>query len=478
MLDPVPATSIYKTLVLLLAIGMLFPSATSADEKELSVYAPVATYTLPIRERAGHEYVGVLELLEPLGRVTSSSAGPRWIIRYNAISGEFQAGKTRARVRGRDFDLTAPFLIENSRGLIPLASVGDLLPAFLGTNVSFHESAGRLFVGEVGIQPSFQLESEPAPHLVLNFPARVNPTISTEPGRVRMIFKRDPVVSPGSQSISFDSKAITQATFSEANGVADLEIEATIPLIATFSNSGKTITLSSPPSAPNNAAAPAPAAPNPAPPQAAPQTPPAVSVPPAVRRFVAVVDAAHGGEERGAALSDTLTEKDVTLGFARLLRHELEIRGLGVVMLRDGDITLTSDQRAGTANMAHAGIYISLHAISQGSGARVYTALLPVEGSSKGSFHDWNSAQASALAISRTVASMVSDELQKRKFSSRASEASLRPLNNVVMPAIAVELAPGPGGLSDLTSATYQQQAAAAIASVVASAQDRLAVQP
>jgi N-acetylmuramoyl-L-alanine amidase len=50
-------------------------------------------------------------------------------------------------------------------------------------------------------------------------------------------------------------------------------------------------------------------------------------------------------------------------------------------------------------------------------------------------------------------------------------------LNNVVMPAVSVELAPGPNGVSDLTSANYQQRAAAAIADAIVSVRDRLEVQ-
>ena len=67
--------------------------------------------------------------------------------------------------------------------------------------------------------------------------------------------------------------------------------------------------------------------------------------------------------------------------------------------------------------------------------------------------------------------------MQKKQFPARGSSASLRPLNNVLMPAIAVELQPGPNGIADLTSANYQQQAAAAIADAVVSVRDRLVVQ-
>ena len=220
--------------------------------------------------------------------------------------------------------------------------------------------------------------------------------------------------------------------------------------------------------------------------QAPPLSAPGVNIPPGnvngnnntnVHRILAVVDPAHGGEERGAALTDKLAEKDVTLGFARLLRHELEIRGFAVALLRDGDTTSTLDQRAAAANVARAGIYISLHAVAQGSGARVYTALLPVEGTSKGVFHAWNAAQAPSLPVSRIVSTAVVAEMQKREFSAQASSASLRPLNNVFMPAVAVELAPGANGVADLTSANYQQRVASAIANAIASVRDRLGVQ-
>jgi N-acetylmuramoyl-L-alanine amidase len=461
--------------VLITGYWVLLAAAPAADEAHISVYSPVAVYTLPVLNRGGREYVGLLELLEPLGRVSSQTDGRRWKLRYNSLDAEFDAGKTRARIHGRDFVFSAPFLIENARGLVPLNSLAALLPRFLGTPVNFRESARRLFVGVVGIQPSFRLDAGNPPRLLLNFSAPVNPTISTEPGKLRMIFKRDPVVSPGSQSISFDNQTITQASYSENNGDAELDVAATQPLMATFSSDRKTITISisAVPQTAQQTAAPSGAA-GTGPQNASQATPP----PAAPRRVLAVVDPAHGGDERGAALTDKLAEKDVTLGFARLLRHELEIRGFAVTLLRDADTGSTLDQRAASANTARAGIYISLHAASQGSGARVYTALLPVEGTSNGLFHPWNAAQAPALPVSRMVSAAIVTEMQKKEFLARASSASLRPLNNVLMPAVAVELAPGPAGVADLTSANYQQRAASAIAEAVVSVRDRLGVQP
>jgi len=420
----------------------------------------------------------LLELLEPLGRVSGQSEGQRWKLRYNAIDAEFAAGKTRARIGGHDFDLAVPFLVENARGLVPLASLPGLLPRFLGTPVNFHESARRLFVGEVGIQPSFRLDSTDSPRLTLSFSAAVNPTIATEPGKLRMVFKRDPIVSPGSQSISFDNSVITHATYSESDGDAELDVTANEPLLASFSSDRKTITIvaAQPPSKTPNiggvGSGTGPQNPSPSPPA------PVAASPPPIIRPLAVLDPAHGGDERGAALNDKLAEKDVTLGFARLLRHELEVRGFAVTLLRDADTTLTLDQRANAANVAHPAIYISLHAVSQGSGVGVYTALLPVEGPSQGVFHPWNAAQAPALPVSRELGAAIVAQMQKKEFPVHASSASLRPLNNMLSPAVAVELAPGENGISDLTSANYQQRASAAIADAVASIRERLETQP
>jgi len=463
-----------RVLAILLAAVTLLSASPSENEEHVSVFSPVAVYTLPVLERGSHEYVGLLELLEPLGPVSSRTDGHRLNLRYKKVDAEFTAGKTRAKIHGHDFEFAAPFLIENARGMVPLSALSALLARFLVAPVDFREGARRVFIGDVAIQTSFRLEAGNPPRLVLNFSAPINPTVSTEPGKVRMVFKRDPVVSPGSQSISFDNQIITHAVFSENNGDAELDVAATQPLMASFSNDRKTITVS----AVQTAAAPsavAPGSPNPA---LAPTTANKAASNTPAHRVLAVVDPAHGGEERGAALTDTLAEKDVTLGFARLLRHELEIRGFAVILLRDGDTSSTLDQRAAAANAARAGIYISVHAVSQGSGARVYTALLPVEGTSNGVFHPWNAAQSPALPVSRIVSAAIVTEMQKREFPVRALPASLRPLNNVLMPAVAVELAPGADGIGDLTSANYQQRAAAAIADAVVSVRDRLGVQP
>ncbi|MFZ0807818.1 MAG: hypothetical protein WAN03_16610, partial [Candidatus Sulfotelmatobacter sp.] len=164
----------------------------AAPDKHLSVYSVAANYSLPLVQRDGHEYVGLLELLEPLGKVSAKSDGSRWRLRYNsAVEGDFQEGKSRARIQGRDADLGAKFYLQNDRGIVPVSSLSSLLPRILGGPVTLHEESGRLFIGSAATHFTASLSGEN--RLVFNFTAPVNPTIATEAGALRMTFSRDPL---------------------------------------------------------------------------------------------------------------------------------------------------------------------------------------------------------------------------------------------------------------------------------------------
>jgi N-acetylmuramoyl-L-alanine amidase len=176
------------------------------------------------------------------------------------------------------------------------------------------------------------------------------------------------------------------------------------------------------------------------------------------------VDASHGGDERGAALTDQLPEKDVTLAYARRLRQELQNRGLPTLVLRDGDSMLTLDQRANMANAAHPAIYIALHASRMGSGVRLYTAMIPVGGDNSGPFLDWSTAQAAYLPHSQAAAASLATGLERKQIPARVLIAPLRPLNNLALTALAVEVAPPVTGIYDLNSPFYQQLVASALA--------------
>ena len=115
-------------IVLLLVVSL----SAAPPEKHLSIYSTAANYSLPIVQRQGRDYVGLLELLEPLGTVSAKSDGPRWRLHYNNVLGEFTADKNRARIQGRDADLSAKFILENGRGLVPARLPQFPSPSFPG----------------------------------------------------------------------------------------------------------------------------------------------------------------------------------------------------------------------------------------------------------------------------------------------------------------------------------------------------------
>jgi N-acetylmuramoyl-L-alanine amidase len=69
-------------------------------------------------------------------------------------------------------------------------------------------------------------------------------------------------------------------------------------------------------------------------------------------------------------------------------------------------------------------------------------------------------------------------ELRKQQVAVRTLTAPLRPLNNIVTAAIAVEVAPSASDLSQLTSPDYQQRIAGAVANGIAAIRMQLGAAP
>jgi N-acetylmuramoyl-L-alanine amidase len=213
-----------------------------------------------------------------------------------------------------------------------------------------------------------------------------------------------------------------------------------------------------------------PAAPSP------PVQPPSPSIP--NPQPLVMIDPAHGGSESGAALNPAILEKDVTLAMARRLRADLNARGIVAELMRDGDETLSTDDRAAKANSEHPVLYICLHATSAARGMRIYSAMLGEEQEKDGPFVDWNTAQSSSLASSRSAQQQLAAAIQKNGIPARSLQAPLRPLNNVTTTALGIELGPTTADVSQLMSADYQQNAAAALADGIAAVLSAMATNP
>lgn len=156
-----------------------------------------------------------------------------------------------------------------------------------------------------------------------------------------------------------------------------------------------------------------------------------------------MIDPAHGGDDKGATLGGKLLEKDFTLALAKELKKELLARGIPARLLRDTDMNLGVERRAEITNENHAALYVALHAGEPGNGVRVYSSALPPAAAAAGRFLPWESAQGGSLERSRSLIRFVAPALRKKGLRVSVLASPLRPLNNVIAPAIAVELAPG-----------------------------------
>jgi N-acetylmuramoyl-L-alanine amidase len=457
------------------AVHLLRHSSVQAQTPatQLAVYSAQTSYTVPLLNLNGQPYVGLVELLEPLGTVDARPDGKKYKLKFtppgaHEIEFQFQDGKDNGKVKGDKIKLPSTFAIQNGRGYVPLASVSELLSRAVSTQIRLNPTARRLFIGNIGERFTLDLRKGEPSKLFVSFDSAVNPTIATEPGHIRFTFRREPVISAADHT-AYTDPLITGANFSEHDGVAELDVTGTSALMANFADGGKTIIVTGAPAPPPAAIAQLPIAQsNVAPPTALPPKAPAGP------RFLVLIDPAHGGSEIGSAISPTLPEKDVVLALARKLQHELQSRGIAAGLLRNGDIAITLDQRAISANAARPAIYVALHAANSGKGVHVFTSLLPAESVSSRDFLPWETAQTAYLDLSGSVAGSVSAELEARKLPNATLAAPLRPMNNIAAPAIAIEIASPSNDVSEIASPAYLDQVAQSIAAGIAAVRGKV----
>lgn len=214
-------------------------------------------------------------------------------------------------------------------------------------------------------------------------------------------------------------------------------------------------------------------------PQPQPAAPTLPKPAPAFYRNVVLIDPAHGGADTGAHLPNNIIEKNVTLSFSARLRTLLAAAGFAVISTRDSDPPdiLTTDQRASQANHARPLACIILHASTSGSGVHIVTsALTPSDvPATPRTAPFWQAAQASAIPLSSQLANQINQTLASAKLPAVILRASVPPIDNLICPAVIIELSPlSPTGAqpTPVTDGSYQQQVAQAIADAVSTFRD------
>jgi len=195
------------------------------------------------------------------------------------------------------------------------------------------------------------------------------------------------------------------------------------------------------------------------------QTPPPPPAPPTAPqpRFVVLLDAAHGGDDPGGALTGQ-PEKAFTLALSVRLRSLLSARGIQVITTRESDTTLDPDRRAQIANHANAQACLSLHATQTGTGVHLFASSLTPAAPTR--LPAWKTAQAAFVTRSLALAGVVNSALEHASLPVTLGRTSLPTLDSMACPALAIEFAPSHPTQS-LDDPGYQAQIADALAAAM-----------
>jgi N-acetylmuramoyl-L-alanine amidase len=208
--------------------------------------------------------------------------------------------------------------------------------------------------------------------------------------------------------------------------------------------------------------------------QTTPPPPPPPAPPPAqpsvvktAPRFGVVIDAAHGGSDGGARLSEHQQEKDMVLTLSVRLRSTLSAHGIYVVTTRESDSAITALNRAETANHVGAAACIILHATTSGSGVHLFTSSLTQIPLTR--FLPWETAQGAYAEQSLRLSSEFDSALTHAEIPVTLGRTALQPLDSFTCPAVAIELSPlnTPGKVTALSDPAYQDRIVAALAAAV-----------
>lgn len=457
--------------------------AGSAEDKQLTIYAPQATFTLHVTDREGREYVDLFGALAPLSKTRLKMESDTARISGGNADSLFVQGESTARVGDKRVKFPGKIVIADGRLYIPVIALPALLQEIVGLRSELHESGRRLFVENTQTRFSIELKKAEETEVVLTFPMRVSPNISQEGNNVRLLFRREPIVM-AADGVNFSDPHLNNLHFAENNGAAEITVTGSAPLMVAFADEGKTLLVKL---APAVAAAPSvtpPAAPPPpvsapAPTQPTPPAPATPSGSPApfdnVHYFV-MIDPGHGGSDPGVKFSDKVIEKDITLALAKRLRTELQNRGVPAVLSHESDATMTHDQRAIASNGQRASLFVTLHAGSLGSGVRIYATVMPKTEPVQGPFTPWQRAQETYRERSNLLARAIANEVNGKKIPARMLNAAIPPLQAISAPAIAIELAPPTAGaaVDELEKTAYQQSIVTAAATAIVNTRNKL----
>jgi len=501
-----------KVLFILLFLSQIAPLLYAAES--LILYMDTQTRSLPITSVEGQRYIALQDLLSTVGLVNEVEKSASVLqIRIGKHSLLFRPNSTLVVIDGGLTSMGDPILVMSSGWMVPVESIAKILPRLTDQKVTFSRDAPRAFVTS---QPPPRLFFEATKGILSSRVAlqatRAVPFEMKQDGRQLIINLGNQPLDPSAEKLSYSDDRIKSIVFDDSDSKPKLRITLSSPDLdvkASMAQEGRVFVavisaaqqITPPVPPPPGSSLPSQPAQIPAPsgPGVAGQAKGPILPQRGVLRTV-TIDAGHGGMDSGArAANNTAIEKNLTLEIAQRLRASLQQRlGLQVYMTRETDGDVTPEQRATIANTNHSDVFISLHigfSLVQGwDGVRVYVYSSikeavplppPSPTGSKATeqlsaeqppvvhvyFRDWMKANAANFQMNQALAELTESELSPlwTQEPSAPRLAALRPLANVLMPAVVVEL----GNLNSATNVKqiinphFQAKIAAAITNAV-----------
>ena len=184
----------------------------------------------------------------------------------------------------------------------------------------------------------------------------------------------------------------------------------------------------------------------------APKTPksakPRKSDTPAFNTSLIVLDPAHGGADKGATLGENSFEKDATIALAGRLRSLLTSKGFTVIYTHaSASDDAAADTRVEATNRNHPVACILLHASAAGHGVHLLTSALTPPRATQSSedpraIAPWDTAQAALVPQSLRLADDLSAAINGARIPLIVGRTSVRPIDSMTCPAVALELSP------------------------------------
>lgn len=489
------------TSALLLVFILALASPLRADN--FILYTDTQPKSLPLTSVEGQRYLQLIDLLSTMGTVNVvEKSGSTLQIRVGKNTLFFRSNSNLVIVNATLTSMGDPVLVLPSGWMVPVDFVGKVFPRLTDHHVTYRAGTLRAFVTTQPSPRVFYEASKGL--LASRIAIEVTKAVAFEPKREPRqitIALGDAQLDPAAEKLNYSDELISSISFDDLDAHPKIRIRLSpvpVDIKTSRAKDGRVliVEISKVARAPVQAKAVPKTGTTPSTQKPAPSTaekPAKAPAPPHTTMEIITIDVGHGGIDPGArSANDEVIEKTVVLEIARRLRYILQQRlGIPVYLTRETDADVSLDQRATIANRNHSAVFISLHCgfslLQNRGGAQVYVYLamkaaggaaspvpltpsstqgdvgrpdwspykaVPAKAASEPQttsgapliqhtyFRDWFHANAANFQMNQSLAELIQSELNTlwNVEGTAPRSAPLRPLANVIMPAVLVEV--------------------------------------